>query len=730
QISAEKLELISQKGFLKSSEPFIIGNNADYSFEFNFNQLDFWKKIVPISGQGSGIFSRKKGIFSGQLDLPRLALKNCEFHSLKLRGNENNLQITAKNADIWGIKLGRTELKISDERFNLSGKVNDDGKLKAYGKIGNFFQKISPEYCEIIFSRDKTRFDINVLNAKPDDYEVRCILSDKKKFGEAKINFHPEKTICAFKTFPIEKFMKLFNYSAPDCRLDGTVQLKRENENFTGDGTLSLSNLLAHKQELAINFTLSHGGVKIETNFKNNKNFMEISAFLPINLKSNGFVFENPHGDSLDCHIKANACLEQSLELPDNSDLRGNLNCDLHMAGSFSNPIVSGKAQLQKMYLGIGDILLRNGTIFLIGNGKNIDVLRAEFIDHKGKKATISGNGKLFFDGIIPNIDTNLQLKFDNFTLFDSDNLKIKVKGNGSMTGPINDMTIRGNIIVPRCELLDFASDDTSKELDIKIENDTYFNNDKKEEKKNDFFKYDVSLHCENIKFFGNIFEMYFLGDLQLSTYNNERTLVGELKLYKGKLDLFGKRMRFSKGKVIFLKEFPFDPKASFVCKRNFRDMNVELDIKSAPKKGVSFNLHSTPNYKQDVILSKMLFEKESTYLTVGEAAQLAHAIASLKQGRYILSILNTFQNLGVVDSISFTSSEKESSSLYSNSQNTSTQNNVNISAGKYINDNVYISINKKSEGATFDMDFSITPRISIKANTNGEAGISWKYRY
>jgi translocation and assembly module TamB len=158
--------------------------------------------------------------------------------------------------------------------------------------------------------------------------------------------------------------------------------------------------------------------------------------------------------------------------------------------------------------------------------------------------------------------------------------------------------------------------------------------------------------------------------------------------------------------------------------------MNVELEIKSTPKKGISFNLHSIPNYKQDVILSKMLFEKESQYLTVGEAAQLAHAIASLRQGGYVFSVLNSFQNLGVVDSISFTSSEKESSSLYSNSQNSSTQNNMNISAGKYIGDNVYISINKKSEGATFDVDFSLTPTISIKANTSGEAGISWKYRY
>ena len=114
------------------------------------------------------------------------------------------------------------------------------------------------------------------------------------------------------------------------------------------------------------------------------------------------------------------------------------------------------------------------------------------------------------------------------------------------------------------------------------------------------------------------------------------------------------------------------------------------------------------------------------------EAAQFAQAMSSFKQsGGYIFSILNTFKSSGIVDTISFSDTSSRTSSLNTNTQTSETQSNMNISAGKYIGDNLFISVNKKSDETTsFDIDYSLTPKISVKANTNGEAGISWKYKY
>ena len=99
-----------------------------------------------------------------------------------------------------------------------------------------------------------------------------------------------------------------------------------------------------------------------------------------------------------------------------------------------------------------------------------------------------------------------------------------------------------------------------------------------------------------------------------------------------------------------------------------------------------------------------------------------------MKQKGYIFSILNAFQSIGLVDSLSFSTESNNSSSLYTNSRSSSDK--LNIKAGKYLSDNVYISVNKKDEETSFDVDLSVGSNTSLKVNTLGEVGVSWKYRY
>ena len=178
-----------------------------------------------------------------------------------------------------------------------------------------------------------------------------------------------------------------------------------------------------------------------------------------------------------------------------------------------------------------------------------------------------------------------------------------------------------------------------------------------------------------------------------------------------------------------FFNNHPFDPKLHLHCSKILDSMKVMLDIKNEPGKGMEISLHSDPTYTPDIILAQMMFGKSIRELSVAEAAQLAHAIQSMSQDGYVFSILNTFQNIGLVDSISFSTDGNNSSSLYKNSQSSS-GNKVNMRAGKYISDNVFISVNKKDQETTFDVDISVGSNTSIKANSLGEVGVSWKFRY
>jgi hypothetical protein len=724
KISVDSLLLRSEKGFIKASSSFLITDNLNCGFDFNFSKMDFWNKIAPISGTGSGKILYKNKIFSVNGIFQKLCLKGNKFRDIKISYDNRAFNLIARKAEAIGIHMRNLEFNLFDNNFSIFGKMHDGGTIKSKGTIENSYCKILLENCSILHPDSKVVFRKCRFDSSKNDLRLYCDISGEKgdRIGSAEIVSNFSEMKGKFSKFPLDKFLKLFGYHIRSGKLDGDLKLKSENENYIGNGKLILSNLLGSKQSLEANLELLSNGTRINANLKK---YINVSAFFPINFKSNGSIARSLD-KPIDCRIQSNTRLRDILNLSDRIDLSGNLNCDLRVSGTFSKPIISGNAELKNAFIAVGDLFLKNRIISLIGNGEYLNVVRCDFIDHRKRKAKILGNGKLFFDGIIPNINANLQMEFDNFTLFDSDDFSAIVTGTGTMSGPLNNMVIRGDVTIPKCSLQNFASGD--KKPDITIENDPYFA--PHFSLGNDFFEYDVKMHCSDVKVASSVFEIHLRGDLLLTTFNDESALDGTLRLSSGKLDLFGRRMKFIKGDVIFQKEFPFTPKIDLISQRNLGDISVSFNIKSTPKKGISFDLHSTPSYTQDVILARMLFGKELKYLNVTEAAQLAHAIAGLKQQGYIFSVLDTFKNLGIVDNISFSDGKEGQSSLYSDSRTKTTQGNMSLSAGKYINDNIFISVQKKEEGASFNIDFSITPQISIKANTTGETGISWKYRY
>jgi hypothetical protein len=734
QISVENAKLLSKKGWVESSGPFLLAENLDCSLNFNFSQMDFWNKIVPISGSGSGSFSYKSKEIVSKGEFKALNFGLHELGAVKYDLAPQKNKITLGNAKIFNINFDKLELNFSKGKLALVGKVNDVYSLDAHGDISGSFDKISLEKCRLTSPQNKIALTTCSLDFVNNDYKVDCQFSGSspKKTGFINFSLNSRGIDFAFRAVPINSLANLFNHWAPNCELDGSLKLKAENGILFGSGDFLLSSLMARRNLLKVSAKISEDGAKIFASLKNRNDEITADAFLPAIFTTSGPIVKNTL-NRLSCSVRGSAQLERLLELPDNADVRGAFDCDFHLSGSLANPSIGGNARLRRAHIAVGDVFLRNGNISLGADGKSIRILSAEFVDVNKKRLFITGTGVPFFRGIVPNIKTDLRLRFDNFMLFDSDDTQITVRGEGAMRGPIDDMRISGRVNIPKCELRYFDSSDVAKDRDVLVENDPFLHNpQKKKSQEKDFFSYDVHMNCPRINFSGNIFEMILSSnDLLLSSHQDRATLVGTLKLSGGKLDLFGKRMPFTKGSAIFRKEFPFEPDAFFSCKRNFGDISVSLDIGSTPERGSYLNLYSNPSYTKDVILAKMIFGKELKYLSIGEVAQLANAVASLKQRGYIFSLLNTFQNVGIVDNISFTSGENQSSSLYSDSQNSgSSQRRVNMSAGKYIHDNIYLSVNKKEEGASFDVDLSITPRVSIKANTNGEAGISWKYRY
>lgn len=710
--------------------------NTDIDFSFKFDQLDFWNKIIPISGDINGNISYKNGIVKAQANGNKLIFRDAELTNYRALIDGKNVSFTSKNAQYFTSKWQNLSFKIADNNLKLSGKSNNNSSITADGKISDSFKKISFTRFALISDEANCVLKTCNLDFEHNHYNVIFDLLNKKtnKFGRLELKKSKAVTQLGLSSFHPNILSKIFGVWIPRCSLDGSVKFNHSEKQISGGGRITISELLSGRSTVELNGKILNSGLQLVGIIKSAKNTLKCNAFVPVFLEKNGNITKNSDSMPLKCYIFGTTRLEHVFELPDKSDARGLFTCDLRISGSFENPQINGTASLKDGYFVMGDVFLRRGNILFNCYGNNINVSHAEFIDNQEKKLIANGNGKFFFDGFIPNIKTNLALSCDNFTLFDSEDLNIRIKGNGRISGPINDLLISGAVDVTKCVVRNMRTEDSNKNDGIIIDNEINVSKKQSKDKKaeKDFCRYDIAMHCPKVFVVGNIYEITFGGDLRLASYDHRTTLIGSLLLQQGKINLFGKRMVMRKGKAEFFEQYPFDPDLMLLCKNNFGDMVVYLKINNTPEKGVTFDLYSVPSHSQEKILSHMLFGKDLKYLSVSEAAQFAHAMSSFKQsGGYIFSILNTFKSSGVIDTISFTDTNSRTNSLNTNTQTSNTQNNMNISAGKYIGDNLFISVNKKSDKTTsFDIDYSLTPKISVKANTNGEAGISWKYKY
>lgn len=760
---------VQGNGFLQLSKPFQISSNyteqknsslnfSDLSASFQFKDIDFFQRIVSIfadpkwtiSGDCKGTFFRNKSQkFSISCSGDKLKFLDYKISNYSFESNEDQgdrkLVGHAKNTSAFGQNFHDISLDVAKNRLSVSLKNSDNIIVNASGEVSDFYEKISLDSCKISVSTDSGKVHCNVKNFFMDlpknECNFVCEISNNKNQtpGILKLNSNKTSTKIEVIDFRTGMLKGIFKTPIPKWCLNGGVNLSHPNSllnEVSGDGQIIISEFFCRHNELKL-YTKFGDNIQINgviNSLSGDKIQCDVSIPTTIE-KIWQAIKENRRTIPLLCTISGSTHLEHLFELADGNDIRGLLKCDLKISGNFASPKINGNAILQDAHFVIGDIFLRRGNIGCVCSADNIKISHAEFTDNRNKKLTASGSGKFFFEGFVPNIKTDLTLSGDNYDLFDSKDLKIRIKGKGKITGPIDNLLISGKVEATKCVIqnVDTEMEDSKAGIVISNEKNVFIKNKDKETKQKDFCRYDIALICPKIEVIGDIYNLYFNGNLQLITYDDVASLVGSLVLKKGSLDLFGKKMIVRKGKAEFFEQYPFDPRLSVLFYNNFGDMIVYLKVKNVPQKGGSFNIYSVPSSSPEIILSNMLFGKDLKNLSVSEAAQFAQAMASFNKSGGLFSIMNGLKKIGIVDTISFstTDDDEATKSLNTNSQTSNDSTNLNVTAGKYIGDKVFISINKKSDNPTsFDIDYAITPKISIKANTNGEAGINWRYKY
>ncbi len=206
-------------------------------------------------------------------------------------------------------------------------------------------------------------------------------------------------------------------------------------------------------------------------------------------------------------------------------------------------------------------------------------------------------------------------------------------------------------------------------------------------------------------------------GALNVTGNTSNLIAIGQFSMRKGLFDILGKRLTFSKGVISFSGSMM--PRLDFAATTSTSAGTITISV-TGPAEDPEIKLSSSPELPQDEILAQLLFNNSMANLSPTQIAQLATAVATLTGGDDNGPLSQLRRSLGL-DSIDIVNDGDSGPSL---------------SAGKYINDNIYLGVQQGASGnssrVTVDIDVTKNLKLRGEVGADGEskAGVFFEREY
>jgi len=207
-------------------------------------------------------------------------------------------------------------------------------------------------------------------------------------------------------------------------------------------------------------------------------------------------------------------------------------------------------------------------------------------------------------------------------------------------------------------------------------------------------------------------------GSLKLTGPLAAPQAVGQFTLRRGRLAVLGRRLTFTAGSLGFSGSLV--PYIDFTAESSANDATVTVQV-TGPANNPKFAFSSIPSLPEDEVLARLVFGRSLTNLSPVQIAQLAEAAAQFAGVGGSTSLLNSLRSQLGVDDLDV---------------KTDAQGNTAVSAGKYLNERTYITIEKGDRAgsgrAKIDLDIGRGVKLRGEASDGGEAkgGIFYEREY
>lgn len=206
-------------------------------------------------------------------------------------------------------------------------------------------------------------------------------------------------------------------------------------------------------------------------------------------------------------------------------------------------------------------------------------------------------------------------------------------------------------------------------------------------------------------------------GTLQLAGTTANPQALGGFTLRRGLLDILTRRLTFSRGSIGFTGSLT--PSLDFLAATTASSTSINVTVTGSAADPV-IALTSSPDLPQDEILAQLLFDRSVTNLSPTQIAQLAAAVTSLTGGSDTGPLSQLRKSLGL-DAVDVNLGGTDGPS---------------VSAGRYINENIYLGVeqgtaaNSSRVKVDIDLNRNLKARGEVGADGSSKAGIFYEKEY
>ena len=403
-----------------------------------------------------------------------------------------------------------------------------------------------------------------------------------------------------------------------------------------------------------------------------------------------------------------------------NQQLSGSVAVAADFSGQLSAPRVNGLIRADKLTYENETYGTRLTNMAVQGRFNN-DRFELTNLSATAGKGTIKAQGSvgLAADSGFP---INVTADFNNAQLARGDDLNATTTGQLKIVHDKTGGTISGALTIPEARYAIVRQGEADvptltgvRRKGQKVQTEA----EKQAEAPIGLFKLNIRLHADNQLFVSGMgLDSEWKADLRVRGTTAAPIVIGEADVVRGTYSFAGKRFTLDRGIVHFEGGAISDPTLDISASTTVNNITAVINI-TGTGQHPQIEFTSNPALPQDEVLSRLLFGDSPENLSAIQAIQLAAALNSLRGSGGGLNPLGKLRSATGIDRLEILGADD------------TTGRGTALAAGKYITNNIYVSIITDARGFTAtQLEVSLTKALSVLSEAGSFGGSSVSVRY